>query len=144
MLGGKKIIVGVTGSIAAYKAAILVRELIREGAEVRVLMTPLAKQFITPLTLATLSRHPILVEFFDPESGQWNSHVSLGEWADCPPSRSPCGLFCCPPCGLPRRPSRRPAGFSTPFSDTFSAGFSAGFPVIFSFGISLRCFVRMR
>ena len=82
MLGGKKIIVGVTGSIAAYKAAILVRELIREGAEVRVLMTPLAKQFITPLTLATLSRHPILVEFFDPESGQWNSHVSLGEWAD--------------------------------------------------------------
>lgn len=82
MLGGKKIIVGVTGSIAAYKAAILVRELIREGAEVRVLMTPLAKQFITPLTLATLSRHPIFVEFFDPESGQWNSHVSLGEWAD--------------------------------------------------------------
>ena len=75
MLGGKKIIVGVTGSIAAYKAAILVRELIREGAEVRVLMTPLAKQFITPLTLATLSRHPILVEFFDPESGptRWSS-----------------------------------------------------------------------
>ena len=83
MLGGKKIIVGVTGSIAAYKAAILVRELIREGAEVRVLMTPLAKQFITPLTMATLSKNPILVDFFDPENGAWNSHVALGEWADC-------------------------------------------------------------
>ena len=82
MLGGKKIIVGVTGSIAAYKAAILVRSLIREGAEVRVLMTPLAKEFISPLTLATLSRHPILVDFFDPEDGRWNSHVALGEWAD--------------------------------------------------------------
>ena len=78
MLGGKKIIVGVTGSIAAYKAAILVRELIREGAEVRVLMTPLAKQFITPLTLATLSRHPILVEFFDPESGTAMSRSASG------------------------------------------------------------------
>lgn len=72
----------VTGSIAAYKAAILVRSLVREGAEVKVLMTPLAKQFITPLTLATLSRNPILVDFFDPENGEWNSHVSLGEWAD--------------------------------------------------------------
>ena len=53
------------------------------GAEVRVVMTPLAKQFITPLTMATLSKHPILVEFFDPENGAWNSHISLGEWADC-------------------------------------------------------------
>ena len=82
MLKGKKIVLGVTGSIAAYKAAILVRLLVREGAEVQVLMTPLAKQFITPLTMATLSRRPILVEFFNPENGQWNSHVSLGEWAD--------------------------------------------------------------
>ena len=82
MLTGKKIIVGVTGSIAAYKAAILVRLLIREGAEVRIVMTPMARQFITPLTLATLSRHPILVDFFNPENGEWNSHVSLGEWAD--------------------------------------------------------------
>jgi phosphopantothenoylcysteine decarboxylase/phosphopantothenate--cysteine ligase len=72
----------VTGSIAAYKAAMLVRALVREGAEVRVVMTPLAKEFITPLTMATLSKHPILVEFFNPENGEWNSHVSLGEWAD--------------------------------------------------------------
>ena len=82
MLTGKRFIVGVTGSIAAYKAAILVRLLVKAGAEVRVVMTPLAKAFITPLTLATLSKHPILVEFFDPENGAWNSHVSLGEWAD--------------------------------------------------------------
>ncbi len=82
MLKGKKIIVGITGSIAAYKAAILVRMLIREGAEVRVVMTALAREFITPLTMATLSKHPILVDFFNPENGEWNSHVSLGEWAD--------------------------------------------------------------
>lgn len=79
---GKKIIVGVTGSIAAYKAAVLVRLLVKEGAEVQVLMTPLAKQFITPLTMATLSHRPILVEFFNPENGSWNSHVDLGLWAD--------------------------------------------------------------
>ncbi len=82
MLQGKNILLGVTGSIAAYKAAILVRELVRGGASVRVVMTPLAKEFITPLTLATLSKNPILVDFFDPEDGRWNSHVSLGEWAD--------------------------------------------------------------
>jgi phosphopantothenoylcysteine decarboxylase/phosphopantothenate--cysteine ligase len=82
VLKNKHIIVGVTGSIAAYKAAMLVRALVREGAEVRVVMTPLAKEFITPLTMATLSKHPILVEFFNPENGEWNSHVSLGEWAD--------------------------------------------------------------
>ena len=82
MLNGKNIIVGVTGSIAAYKAAILVRLLVKEGARVKVIMTPLAKEFITPLTLATLSKNPILVEFFDPENGAWNSHVSLGQWAD--------------------------------------------------------------
>ena len=83
MLSGKHIILGITGSIAAYKAAVLCRLLVRAGAEVRVVMTALAKQFITPLTMATLSKHPVAVEFFDPENGQWNSHVSLGEWADC-------------------------------------------------------------
>lgn len=81
-LEGKKILLGITGSIAAYKAAILVRMLVREGAEVKVVMTPLAKKFITPLTMATLSKNPVLVDFFDPENGAWNSHVSLGEWAD--------------------------------------------------------------
>ncbi|MDR2936055.1 MAG: bifunctional phosphopantothenoylcysteine decarboxylase/phosphopantothenate--cysteine ligase CoaBC [Rikenellaceae bacterium] len=82
MLQGKKIILGVTGSIAAYKAAMLIRLLVKERAEVRVVMTALAKEFITPLTLATLSKNPIAVEFFNPENGTWNSHVSLGEWAD--------------------------------------------------------------
>ncbi|MBP3331800.1 MAG: bifunctional phosphopantothenoylcysteine decarboxylase/phosphopantothenate--cysteine ligase CoaBC [Tidjanibacter sp.] len=82
MLQGKKILLGVTGSIAAYKAAILVRALVKRGAEVKVIMTETAKQFITPLTLATLSKNPIYVEFFNPENGEWNSHISLGEWAD--------------------------------------------------------------
>ena len=82
MLTGKRILLGVTGSIAAYKAAILVRALVKEGAQVKVVMTPLAKQFITPLTMATLSKNAILVDFFDPENGAWNSHVSLGEWSD--------------------------------------------------------------
>lgn len=81
-LKGKHIILGITGSIAAYKAAILVRLLVKEGAEVKVVMTPLAKEFITPLTLATLSKNPILVDFFNPENGDWNSHVDLGLWAD--------------------------------------------------------------
>ncbi len=82
MLKGKNILVGVTGSIAAYKAAYLVRLLVKEGANVRVLMTPAAKHFISPLTMATLSGNPIFTEFFNPENGQWNSHVSLGLWAD--------------------------------------------------------------
>ncbi|MDD3488685.1 MAG: bifunctional phosphopantothenoylcysteine decarboxylase/phosphopantothenate--cysteine ligase CoaBC [Paludibacter sp.] len=82
MLQGKKIILGVTGSIAAYKAAHLIRLLVKEGMEVKVVMTPLAKEFITPLTLATLSKNPILVDFFNPENGDWNSHVDLGMWAD--------------------------------------------------------------
>lgn len=81
-MNGKKIILCITGSIAAYKAAILVRMLVKEGAEVQVIMTDLAKKFISPLTMATLSKRPVLVEFFDPENGSWNSHVSLGEWAD--------------------------------------------------------------
>lgn len=82
MLEGKHILLGITGSIAAYKAAMLIRLLTKAGAEVQVLMTPMAKQFITPLTMATLSKHPILVDFYNPENGDWNSHISLGEWAD--------------------------------------------------------------
>lgn len=82
MLQGKKIILGVTGSIAAYKSAALIRLLVKEGAQVKVIMTSLAKEFITPLTLATLSKNPIAIEFFDPTNGDWNSHVDLGMWAD--------------------------------------------------------------
>lgn len=82
MLQGKNILLGVTGSIAAYKAATLVRELVKQGANVKIVMTPLAKEFVTPLTLATLSKEPILVDFFDPTNGNWNSHVKLGLWAD--------------------------------------------------------------
>jgi len=82
MIKGKKILVGVTGGIAAYKSASLIRLLVREGAEVKVLMTAHAKDFITPLTLATLSRNPVLSEFYSPENGDWNSHVDLGIWAD--------------------------------------------------------------
>ncbi len=77
------ILLCVTGSIAAYKAAVLCRIFKVAGCSVKVIMTPLAKQFITPLTMATLSKNPILVEFFNPENGEWNSHISLGEWADC-------------------------------------------------------------
>ncbi len=81
-LKGKHILVGVTGGIAAYKTPFLVREFVKRGAEVKVVMTPTAKQFVTPLTLATVSRNPIVVDFFDPENGQWNSHISLGIWSD--------------------------------------------------------------
>lgn len=82
MLAGKKIIVGVTGSIAAYKSAVFVRLLIQSGAEVRVVMTPSALDFITPLTLGTLSRNTVLHQFSDPSNGTWNNHVELGLWAD--------------------------------------------------------------
>ena len=82
MLKGRKILLGVTGGIAAYKAATIIRLLVKEGAEVKVIMTPLAKEFITPLTMATLSKNPVLVDFFDPEDGRWNSHIDLGMWAD--------------------------------------------------------------
>jgi len=81
MLTGEKILVGVTGGIAAYKTASLVRLLVKEGAEVKVIMTDHAKEFITPLTLATLSKNPILTAFFNPENGEWNSHIDLGTWA---------------------------------------------------------------
>jgi len=82
MLKDKHIIIGVTGGIAAYKTANLTRLLVKEGAKVKIIMTPLAKEFITPLTLASLSKNPILVDFYNPENGDWNSHVDLGLWAD--------------------------------------------------------------
>lgn len=82
MLQGKKIVLGVTGSIAAYKSAVLARLLVKAGAEVKVVMTDSAKTFITPLTLSTLSKNPALSEFIKDESGQWNNHVDLGLWAD--------------------------------------------------------------
>lgn len=82
MLSGKKILLGVSGSIAAYKSAVLTRLLIKSGAEVKVVMTPSAHEFITPLTLATLSKNPVFTTFSKDESGQWNNHVELGLWAD--------------------------------------------------------------
>ena len=82
MLSGKHIIVGITGGIAAYKTATLVRLLIKAGAEVQVIMTPNAREFITPVTLSTLSGKPVISEFFTANTGQWNSHVDLGLWAD--------------------------------------------------------------
>ncbi|MEG1737892.1 MAG: bifunctional phosphopantothenoylcysteine decarboxylase/phosphopantothenate--cysteine ligase CoaBC [Odoribacter sp.] len=82
MLKDKNIILGVTGSIAAYKAALLTRLLVKEGAHIQIVMTELAKQFITPLTMATLSKHPVMVEFYNPENGDWHSHVDMGLWAD--------------------------------------------------------------
>src|SRR3569833_307584 len=82
MLEGKKIILGICGSIAAYKSAILVRLLVKAGAEVKVVMTPDATNFITPLTLSTLSKNPVFVEYSVPETGEWNNHVELGLWGD--------------------------------------------------------------
>ncbi|MDA3943390.1 MAG: bifunctional phosphopantothenoylcysteine decarboxylase/phosphopantothenate--cysteine ligase CoaBC [Bacteroidetes bacterium] len=82
MLNGKKILIGITGSIAAYKIPLLVRLLIKQGAEVQVVMTPAAHDFVTALTLSTLSNKPVLTDAFDPETGQWDSHVALGLWAD--------------------------------------------------------------
>lgn len=82
MLRGKRIILGVCGGIAAYKTAVLTRLLIKEGAEVKVIMTASAQDFITPLTLSTLSKNPVLTDFANTETGSWNSHVELGLWAD--------------------------------------------------------------
>lgn len=81
-LNGKRILLGVTGSIAAYKSAHLTRLLIKSGAEVQLIMSASALDFITPLTLATLSKRPVYSEFFDKKSGEWNNHVALGLWAD--------------------------------------------------------------
>ena len=82
MLKGKHIVIGITGGIAAYKIPYLIRLLISEGAQVRVIMTPSAKDFVTPLTLATLSRNDVILHPFNIETGAWNSHVELGQWAD--------------------------------------------------------------
>jgi phosphopantothenoylcysteine decarboxylase/phosphopantothenate--cysteine ligase len=82
MLENKKIVLGITGGIAAYKACNLARLLIKKGAEVQVVMTPSAKEFITPLTLSTLTHKPVVSEFFDRRDGSWHSHVDLGLWAD--------------------------------------------------------------
>lgn len=82
MLQGKKILLGVSASIAAYKAAVLIRLLVKEGAEVKVIMTQAATDFITPLTLATLSKNPVLIDFAKDKTGEWNNHVELGLWAD--------------------------------------------------------------
>ena len=82
MLKGKKIIIGITGSIAAYKVPLLVRLLKKQGAEVQLILTPAAKDFVTPLTLSTLSEKPVLIDFFNKDDGSWFSHVDLGLWAD--------------------------------------------------------------
>ena len=81
-LKGKKIVLGITGSIAAYKAAYLIRALIKKGAEVQVVITPSGKEFITPITLSALTSKPVVSEFFSQRDGTWNSHVDLGLWAD--------------------------------------------------------------
>lgn len=82
MLKGKKIVLGVTASIAAYKATLIVRLLVKEGAEVKVVITPMTKEFISPVTLSALSGNPVLSQFFSGHDGTWNSHVELGMWAD--------------------------------------------------------------
>lgn len=81
-LKGKRIVLGITGSIAAYKTCVLIRELIKAGAEVQAVMTPSAKEFITPLTISTLTHKPVISEFFDRRDGSWHSHVDIGLWAD--------------------------------------------------------------
>lgn len=82
MLKGKKIVLGITGSIAAYKACLIIRALIKQGAEVQVVITPAGKEFITPITLSALTHKPVVSEFFSQRDGTWNSHVDLGLWAD--------------------------------------------------------------
>lgn len=82
MLRGKKIVLGITGSIAAYKACYIIRGLVKRGAEVQVVITPAGKEFITPITLSALTQKPVISEFFSQRDGTWNSHVTLGLWAD--------------------------------------------------------------
>lgn len=82
MLKGKKIVLGITGSIAAYKSCLIIRELIKSGAEVQVVITPAGKEFITPITLSALTHKPVVSDFFSQKDGTWNSHVDLGLWAD--------------------------------------------------------------
>lgn len=82
MLKGKKIVLGITGSIAAYKSCLIIRQLIKKGAEVQVVITPAGKEFITPITLSALTHKPVISEFFSQRDGTWNSHVDIGLWAD--------------------------------------------------------------
>lgn len=82
MLKGKRIVLGITGSIAAYKSCLIIRELMKAGAEVQVVITPAGKEFITPITLSALTQKPVISEFFSQRDGTWHSHVSLGLWAD--------------------------------------------------------------
>ena len=82
MLKGKKIVLGITGSIAAYKACLIIRELVKRGAEVQVVITPAGKEFITPITLSALTQKPVISDFFSQRDGTWHSHVALGLWAD--------------------------------------------------------------
>ena len=82
MLKGKKIVLGITGSIAAYKACLIIRALVKAGAEVQVVITPAGKEFITPITLSALTQKPVISDFFSQRDGTWHSHVSLGLWAD--------------------------------------------------------------
>ena len=82
MLKGKKIVLGITGSIAAYKSCLIIRELIKAGAEVQVVITPAGKEFITPITLSALTQKPVISDFFSQRDGTWHSHVALGLWAD--------------------------------------------------------------
>ena len=82
MLRGKHILLGISGSIAAYKAAVLARMLVREGAEVQIVITPAGKEFITPVTLSALTRRPVISDFFAQRDGTWHSHVDIGLWAD--------------------------------------------------------------
>ena len=82
MLKGKHIVLGITGSIAAYKACLIIRGFIKQGAEVQVVITPAGKEFITPITLSALTSNPVISEFFAQRDGSWNSHVNLGQWAD--------------------------------------------------------------
>ena len=82
MLKGKKIVLGITGSIAAYKACMIIRLLIKQGAEVQVVITPAGKEFITPITLSALTSKPVISDFFSQRDGTWHSHVDLGLWAD--------------------------------------------------------------
>ena len=82
MLKGKKVVLGITGSIAAYKSCLIIRALVKQGAEVQVVITPAGKEFITPITLSALTHKPVVSEFFSQRDGTWNSHVDLGLWAD--------------------------------------------------------------
>lgn len=97
MLKGKNILLGITGSISAYKSAILTRLLVKAGANVKIIMTESATDFISPLTLSTLSKHPVYTKYFEKDSGQWNNHVELGIWADAfiiaPASANTIGKF---------------------------------------------------